>query len=273
MHPILFEINGYALHSYGAFGALAFLIIPTVGIIRGRKLGTPPERIADLIFWTSLAGIAGARLLFILQNPGVFTSPADWVNLRTGGLVFYGAMLFGLPVGSLLMWRYKMPFFATWDNFATAMPIAHGVSRLGCFMAGCCHGLPTELPWGVTFSDPIAAAPHGIALHPTQLYEAALLFGIGAVVNVFHAFKRFDGQVMLLYLALYAAGRSIVEVYRGDASRGWFMEGVLGPVLTWSQGVSLLLALFAFGVFFVGAQWAKERGAGPAGPAVPPEAG
>ncbi|MCA9571656.1 MAG: prolipoprotein diacylglyceryl transferase, partial [Myxococcales bacterium] len=238
MHPILVDLNGFAIHTYGAMGALGFLFTAFTALWRGRKLGIAAERMADLIFWSALIALVGSRIVFLVQNP-VFSSPWDWVNLRTGGLVFYGAILFGVPAGSLLIRRYGMPFFATWDIFAAAFPIAHGFARLGCFAAGCCYGSPFDGPWAVTFTDPKSVAPHDVALHPTQLYEAGFLFALGAVLQVVYAKKPFHGSVMLVYLLGYAAGRAVVEMYRGDASRGYFLPEVLGSLLSYSQGISL----------------------------------
>jgi len=258
MHPILFEIGGFQIHSYGAAGATGFLLVAAVALYRGRELGVQPERTADLIFWSSIAALVGSRIVYLIQNPTHAVTLYDWVNIRNGGLVFYGAVLAIIPVGSALMRRFEMPFFAMWDIFATAIPIAHGVSRLGCFAAGCCWGLPSDEPWAVTFNNPDSVAPLGSPMHPTQLYEAGYLFGIGLVVNLFYRRKQFDGQVMFLYLILYALGRPVLETFRGDATRGYFMESLLGQSLSYSQGISVLVAAFAIGVFWFGAKGARD---------------
>lgn len=250
MHPVLFEINGFAIHTYGFMGAIGFLVLAGLALYRTRALGLKPERTADLIFWTAVVGLIGSRIVFIAQNPEAFTAWTQWLNLRTGGLVFYGALLFGAPAASLLLWRFKFPFFATWDVFASGFPIAHGFARLGCFGAGCCYGAPCEQPWAVTFTNPMSAArPLNVPLHPTQLYEAGFLFALGALLQVLYYKKSWDGQVMLTYLVFYAIGRSVIETYRGDASRGFFLPQVLGEALTYSQGISVVLAVFAIAVF------------------------
>lgn len=259
MHPILFDVDGFAIHTYGAMGALGFLFTAFTALWRGRKLGVAPERIADLIFWSALVALVGSRIVFLLQNPSAAQTLGQMINLRTGGLVFYGAILFGVPTGSLLIKRYGMPFFATWDIFAAAFPIAHGFARIGCFSAGCCYGSPFDGAWAVTFTDPNSVAPLDVPLHPTQLYEAGFLFALGAVVNVVYARKPFHGSVMLVYLLGYAGGRAVVEMFRGDASRGYFLPEVFGSLLSYSQGISLGLALFAVIVFYVLARKAPEN--------------
>jgi phosphatidylglycerol---prolipoprotein diacylglyceryl transferase len=253
MHPILFTISGFDVHTYGFMGGVAFLVGAGIVLLRAKKLGVPMERTADLIFWLAVLSLLGARLVFVLQNPGSIDSLLQLFDIRGGGLVFYGSFVVGFPLGFVLMNRWDMPAFGMWDTMATAFPIAHGISRLGCYAAGCCYGIPTGTDAGVQFPEGSLAPPH-VNLYPVQLYEAAALFGIGLLCNLFYARRSFDGQVMLLYLSLYAVSRAVLEVYRGDAERGWFMADQLGEMLTWSQGMSILLAIMAIAVFFIGAR-------------------
>ncbi len=253
MHPILFEIGGFPIHAYGALGALAFIVGAGLCLWRARLLGWNLDRVADVIFWMAITGLLGARLVFVLQNPGAVQTLGQLLDLRGGGLVFYGALIVGLPVGSLLMWRASLPYFAMWDIFGTAFPLAHAISRIGCYFAGCCYGTACDASWAVTFPAN-GIAPAGMPLHPVQLYEAAALLGIAVITNGFYRIKRFDGQVMLLYLVLYAVARSVVETFRGDVDRGYFLPEIFGSVLTYSQGMSLVFATVALGLFFFGAR-------------------
>jgi phosphatidylglycerol---prolipoprotein diacylglyceryl transferase len=254
VHPVLFELGGFPIHGYGAMGALAFVVGAGIVLVRGTREGLDRDRLADVIFWMAITSLLGARVVFLLQNPGSVTSVADLFDLRGGGLVFYGSFVVGIPVGFALMRRYGLPAFAVWDLFGTAFPLAHAISRIGCFLAGCCYGLPTAAPWAVTFPEHQPLAPAGVPLHPTQLYEAAALVGIGAVTNWFHGRRRFDGQVFLLYLVLYAAARAALEAFRGDLDRGFFLPEVLGETVSFSQGMSAVVVAVALVVFFWGAR-------------------
>ena len=118
---------------------------------------------------------------------------------------------------------------------------------MGCFAAGCCYGKPTDLPWGVTFtnsySGSLVGVPLEIALHPTQLYSALgnLLLFTGLIW--FYRRKRFDGQVFWLYALSYGVFRFIVEFWRGDP-RGT----VFGGALSTSQFVALIMITVALGM-------------------------
>ncbi|MEM9391058.1 MAG: prolipoprotein diacylglyceryl transferase family protein [Bacteroidota bacterium] len=112
--------------------------------------------------------------------------------------------------------------------------------RMGCFMAGCCHGIEWHGPLAVTFTDPVCLAkPLNTPLHPTQLYSAALIFSIMIALLFIKKRKQFHGQLFLSYLILYAIGRSVIEIFRGDMSRGYVIESYLSH----SQFISLLVLL------------------------------
>ena len=114
------------------------------------------------------------------------------------------------------------------DVMAVVTCIVHGFGRIGCFMAGCCYGKPTESIFGVTFTNPACQAePLFTALHPTQLYEASLIFVLMTGLIILKSNKKFDGQLFLLYLIIYAFGRGVLELFRGDIQRGFIIGDVV----------------------------------------------
>lgn len=269
MHPILFSVGSFDVHAYGALGALAFAVGAGIVLLRGARAGNDPNRVADLVFVGTVAALLGARGLYLLQHPGTFRSALDLLDLRGGGLVFYGSLLAAVPVGTVAMRVLGLPVLATWDAVATALPLAHAIGRVGCFLAGCCHGRATDGPWAVTY-PPGPLVPDG-PVHPVQLYEAAALVGVGVVVNALYARRRFDGQVLCAYVLLYAVVRAVLEAFRGDADRGWFLPELFGEAVSFSQGVSALLGAAAVAGLVVLARRAAARravGASITGPRV-----
>ncbi|MFZ5564464.1 MAG: prolipoprotein diacylglyceryl transferase, partial [Thermodesulfobacteriota bacterium] len=119
-------------------------------------------------------------------------------------------------------------------------PLGHAIGRIGCFFAGCCYGDVCDLPWAVTFTDPLTLARPDVPLHPTQLYEAAANLMIFAVLFTLYRRAKFSGQLFLVYMAIYGIVRSIIEIFRGDA-RGFLFDGMLST----SQAVGLAAALVA----------------------------
>lgn len=253
MLPVLFTIGGFPIHTYGVAAALGFLVVTKIMVKRMEAFDVASEKVVDLLFWSAIAGIVGARALYIYKNPGQL-APSEWINLRTGGLVFYGSVLTAFPMGAYLIKKHKLPYYKIMDAFVLGAPIGHAISRFGCLGAGCCHGTPTDLPWGITFTDALSIAPQNIALHPTQLYEVVGLCILAFGLHKYYPRRAFDGAVALAYFCSYAVLRSIIEIFRGDTTRGWMFESVLGETISTSQGISLMVAVVAFVIFFVAAR-------------------
>lgn len=252
MHPIAFSIGDFSIHSYGLMAAIAFLTWVFVLLRRAQRFDISRDALVDVIFWSSLSATVGARALYVVANLDQFDSPGEWFAFRDGGLVFYGGLIGGLLAATVMFRRHKLPFYLMMDLAASTIPLGHGISRIGCFFAGCCYGAETNLPWAVTFVAEGSSAPLGKPLHPTQLYEVGWELGLFALLSWYFPRRRFDGQVMLGYLVLYATLRSINELFRADATRGYFLEGLLGQTLSTSQGISILVAVTALTVFLVG---------------------
>ena len=124
------------------------------------------------------------------------------------------------------------------DVMAAVTCIVHGFGRIGCFMAGCCYGLPTDSFLSVVFTNPVCQAePLHTPLYPTQLVEAIFIFSILALLVMLKNRKQFDGQLFLIYLMVYAVGRGILEMFRGDIDRGFLIENILSN----SQFISLIV--------------------------------
>jgi phosphatidylglycerol:prolipoprotein diacylglycerol transferase len=240
MHPILFEIGNWPVYSYGVLLAAAYLAGLQLAVIRARKSGLDGARVMDLGIYLIIAALVGAKLMLVVVDFDHFRNqPGELLSLVRAGGVYYGGLIFAFVVGLWLVRRYKLPVWKAADAYAPGIALGHVIGRLGCLLAGCCFGKPTDLPWGLTFTSPVAAAnvgtPLGIPLHPTQLYDAGAELLILAFLLIFEKRGRpFAGRTFWLYMLLYAISRFIVEMFRGD-DRG----GMLG--LSTSQVVSLLV--------------------------------
>jgi len=252
MHPRLltlpsFELLGrtlgpFTLHTYGVLLAIAFVAGLWVASREARRQGLDAGRVTDMAVWVLIAGLLGAKLLLVIVDWSYYQrSPRDlWGIFQSGG-VFYG----GLIAGGLVAWwyarRHGLGGWRTADALAPGVVLGQAIGRLGCFAAGCCWGKPTSLPWGVTFTDVYASrqvgTPMDTPLHPSQLYESFAAFAIFAFLLWLLPRKRYDGQVVLAYVALYSIVRFGLEFLRGDLERGsWF-----GGVISTSQIIALVL--------------------------------
>jgi len=240
----LLELGPITVYTYGVLLAAAYLLGLKLAMVRARARNLDHTRVLDLGIYIIISALLGAKLLLLVTDWRTFTSsPGELLTLLRSGGVFYGGLIVAVAVSLWYIRRVGLPLWTTCDVFAPGIALGHVVGRLGCLFAGCCYGKPTDLPWGITFTDPFAAAnvgtPLNRPLHPTQLYEA----GAEALILIIllateSRGRRFAGRTFWLYMLLYAISRFIVEIFRGDP------RGNVG-IFSTSQFISVLLAPLA----------------------------
>ncbi len=244
MHPILFEIGGFPVYTYGLLLAAAYLLGLQFALIRAKSRGLDPNRVMDLGIWIIVSALVGAKLMLVVVERDRFQwNLAELINLFRSAGVFYGGLNAAVVVALWYLWRHRMPVWTVTDVFAPAIALGHVVGRIGCLLAGCCFGRQADVPWAITFHSDFArqnvGTPLGVPLHPTQLYEAgAELLILGLLLATEKKGRPFPGRTFWSYMLLYGVSRFIIEFYRGD-SRG--LIGILGNSLSTSQFVSVLL--------------------------------
>ncbi len=250
MHPVLIELGPITLHSYGVLVATGILLALWLARRQAPRMGLDPDQVWNLGIYMVLGGLVGAKLWYILENTGYYTeNPRALFSLDTlqAAGVWYGGLLSALLVLVIYVRRAKMSFLALSDTFAAPLALGHGIGRLGCFSAGCCWGKPTTLAWGVTFTSEYAAdtvgTPLGVALHPTQLYEATTELLAFAFLLWLGTRRSFRGQVFAAYLIWYGVARGTIEFFRGDPGRTQLFGGEVSLMQIVSLGLILLGAL------------------------------
>lgn len=248
MHPELFSIGNFTIHTYGFMimlgASLGFFYMTYAA---KKELGIERDKIQNLAILIIIGAFVGGKLFFFMENPSYYFESFENMkrNFRTG-FVFYGSLLFAVPITVWFFKKEKWPLWAMMDRLAIAACIIHAFGRMGCFFAGCCHGTPTDMPWGVTFSHAVSQAePLNTPLHPTQLYSSFMILSILAVLWMMKRHNRFEGQLFFVYIILYATGRSIIEIFRGDEARGYVIEGIISH----SQFISIIVILVTIWVY------------------------
>jgi phosphatidylglycerol:prolipoprotein diacylglycerol transferase len=244
LFPKLISIGWFTVSTYGVLVASGLVTGLYVASRLSEREGLNKDDIYNLGVYVALAGIIGSKLALIVQEWDTYiSSPRQLFSmelLQSGG-VFYGGLVLAIAVGIWYTRRRHIPFLKTADAFAPGIAIGHALGRLGCFSAGCCWGLPTSLPWGVTFtntySNEIVGVPLNVPLHPTQLYEAAAEFVIFLLLYTQYRKKQFDGQMLGWYLILYPTARFLVEFLRSHVGEAMLFGGTVSD----AQAVSLLL--------------------------------
>ncbi len=270
MRPILFDLPlPFGLHfPFGAYGTMlvvGMLAAAWVSGRHGRSLGLTRLDAFDLGLWLLAAGIVGAHLLHAVVSWRTYFAGGfeGWIaSLRRGGLAYYGGLAAAIPV--LWFWgrRRGVPFLDLLDFVAPLGALGLAVTRIGCFLNGCCYGVPSRLPWAVSFpagslpqrgqvaAGLVAPAAASLPVHPVQLYEFAAGLVLFGLFWARFPRRRFAGEVVAAFGLLYGIWRFLAEFLRADAP-GWRPET---SGLTVYQELSLgVIAIAAVG------WWAARR--------------
>jgi phosphatidylglycerol:prolipoprotein diacylglycerol transferase len=264
MFPKLFELPfkigdfPLAIHTYGFFIAIGFIVGLWLATREAKKLGIDPKLISDLTFWILIWGLIGSRIVYIITTWDEYMAdPSLFIKIHKGGLVWYGGFIGASLFTLYYSIKHKLPFFKIADILIPSVSIGHAFGRLGCFSAGCCFGkeCSKDFIFAVVFKHPESIAPKGMPLYPTQLFESVGEAIIFLILVIFRTRKRFNGQVLLMYMTLYPILRSLLEILRGDKIRGFIIE----PYLSTSQFISIFVIAIAIYLQIYLSKRNKER--------------
>ena len=256
------------IHTYGVLVAGGFLVAMTLAARTAERNGLDKDKVLDLSFGILVAAMVGSRLLFILVNWDEYAHDlAGIFEFWKGGLVFYGGFIGAVAFSVWYMRKHQMRFFEYADVMGPTVAIGQALGCLGCFSAGCCWGSACDAHYffaarfpqeSLAYQSQVAnhIVPGGalttIPIHPTQLYEALGCALIFLFLTWWRSRKRFHGELLALYLMLYAPLRALVETFRGDEERGRVFNflGSWARHAWWNLSTSELISvgIFAAGV-------------------------
>ncbi|MEJ2744781.1 MAG: prolipoprotein diacylglyceryl transferase [bacterium] len=267
MHPIIFQFGPITIYSYGLCIALAFLAGIAAAASRARRFGWRAENVYDVCLWAMVAALIGSRLFYVFESPREFISaPWEVFMVWKGGLSYYGGLIGAVVAAAVYLKMRRLGVAEGFDLLIPSVSLGQAIGRIGCFLNGCCFGKVSALPFAVVFPEGSPAysyqlyeagiikpgSPGTLPVHPAQLYETLMDLGIFIALSYVLSRKKYNGQVFLLYLVLYGAGRFLLEFIRAD-----------NPVVTSLGGLSLnlqqLISLAAFVIGTVVLVWAGAR--------------
>lgn len=244
MWPVLFKLGPFVIYSYWVCIALGYLAAYFVIERNARRYGINDRIAGEAVLIAVVVGLSGARLLHLITEYEEYRGdPWKILKLWEGGLVFYGGLVTALLA---IIWCLKREGVAVGtglDAITPGLALGHGIGRIGCFLAGCCYGTPSQLPWAVTFRDAASLAPLRTPIHPAQLYESAGVFVIFLVLILLSKRPSLKGTLFWVYLMLYSVLRFFLEFVRGDTYPGKMSS------LSLLQEVSIVLFVLAVLIF------------------------
>jgi phosphatidylglycerol:prolipoprotein diacylglycerol transferase len=209
VYPILFEIFGYPVSSFGVMMAIAFLVGTWITAIRMKEEGLDPELATTLMLWVMFGGILGSKLYFAVDVWLRTGTPFTQLFFARDGITWYGGLILATTVGAIGCRVHGISIKTFADCTAVAGAVGQSLGRVGCFLVGDDYGKPTDVPWAVSF--PEGAPPTLQKVHPTQLYEVAWLLPVAG----FLWWRRKKSPFLFgEYLALNGLGRLWIETLR-----------------------------------------------------------
>ena len=220
INQVAFSIGSIEVRWYGVIITLGMILGFLYAVWRGKFEGVSFDDLVDFALLTIVLAIVGARAYYVLTTlgQGYYQSFLDVIAIWEGGIAIYGGIIGGaaaLLIVSRLKKYSKSKVLKVFDIVAPGVMLGQIVGRWGNFVNGEAHGIETAenffLRMGLTYGT------RTYFYHPTFLYESLWnLLGF-VLINIFYKKKKFDGQVMLAYLAWYGLGRMFIEGLRTDS--------------------------------------------------------
>ena len=260
MFPEVFHLGPLHLRSFGVMLAVAFLVGSWIALGEARRRGIDESKLLNLVLVILVSSIAGARGMYVLTHLPEFAGrPLNAIALWEGGLTLYGGFALGTIAGFAYMWKAGLPLGTTADVLTPSVAFGVGVARIGCFLNGCCFGVPGDSPWCVRFpaGSPPAAVFPGLPLEPSQLYNAAAAFGLFGLVLWLRPRMRAPGQLWWLFLALFMLVRIPIDATRYYEPSAYVLNSPFGPV-TDSNVIGAVIFVVSVALFFLAGRAARK---------------
>ena len=214
--PVSFQVFGIRVFYYGVITAIAFVIGAIYDIKRSRDFGLTEDNILDLVIIAVPSAVIGARILFVITNPDQFFGPGKWSEIPKiwhGGLAIYGGLV--LAVIGILIYskKKKLSFGALLDGVALGLMLGQVIGRWGNFINRELYGTETDVfcRMGLTLDGKTTY------VHPVFLYESLWnLVGFVILHFISKKYRKFKGQMFLMYIAWYGLGRTFIDGLRID---------------------------------------------------------
>lgn len=256
MYPELFHIGPIPIRSYGLMLAVSFFLGVLYVKYVTKRDNKPFEPYLTIAYIMIFAGVIGARLSYVLFHLSDFEghwldsiNPFHGNEFGIAGLNLYGGVILAIICIFAYCKMKNMNILEVFDYFSPTLALGLGITRIGCFLNGCCFGTPTDLPWGVSF--PKGSIPYYVFgsqhLHPAQLYSS--LYGILLFILLHYLMKhkKFNGQIVAIMFMIEATFRYLIEFvrYYEDAMH----INIFGMYPTYNNLMSIGLFLLGLGIY------------------------
>ncbi len=240
MHRVILQVSSFTIYSWGLMIAVGFELAILYFFFSIKKEQLPLNFILNLIIGIIVFSIIGARILHVLMYLPYYTLyPLRIIRLWEGGMTLQGGLIFSISFSIYYIKTHHLPLDKIADCAAPAIAFGFSIGRIGCFLNGCCYGLPSSFGFVFPLNSPAGEFSSGQTLFPTQLISSLNLLIMGIVLHLLRKKNIARDRLLPLFLILYSVHRFLIEFLRGDTSPVAFN-------LTSFQIISIILALFSF---------------------------
>lgn len=269
VNRVAFSIGDLPVYWYGILIALGFILAILYVSRRAKEFGVDADRMLDVILGGAIGGIVGARAYYVILQWDYYGQNLSQIfNTRSGGMAIYGGLIGGVLIGLLMCKIRRVKFMPALDLVVGGFLIGQGIGRWGNFVNIEAFGANTSLPWGMSSSvitdyltqheaeleaigmdiDP------NMPVHPTFLYESLWCLLGFAFIAWYTRRRKFDGELTLLYMMWYGAGRAVIEGLRTDSLM------IPGTLLRASQVLAAAMVVVAAIIWIVKTSKVKKVG-------------
>ena len=261
MFPVIFEIGPIKIYSFGLMLVTAFYTCYFLLYLEMKRLKYDTEIASDIIFWAAVGGVLGAKIYYLLENLDRTLADPVGMIFSGSGLVFLGGLVGSTLCVSIILNNRNLSWFVFADLIAPLIMIGYAIGRIGCFLVGDDYGIPSKLPWAVSFPNGLPPTTVSnfsmyypwvdtsdftsgmITVHPTQLYEsfAGFLFFM-LLWNLRNKINR-PGSLFFIYLIIAGVERFFIEFIRTN-------EKYLFDMFSGAQIISIIM-VFIGGYFIL----------------------
>jgi phosphatidylglycerol:prolipoprotein diacylglycerol transferase len=252
MFPIILEIGPIKIYSFGLMLVTAFYTCYGLLYLEMKRLKYDTEIASDIIFWSAIGGVLGAKLYYLIENFSRTIQDPIGMIFSGSGLVFLGGLVGSTTCVSFILQKRKLSWYLFADTIAPLIMIGYAIGRIGCLLVGDDYGLPSSLPWAISFPNGIPPttltsfsvyypwiditniSSEVFKVHPTQIYES-----IAAILCFIFLWNRRTknlnpGNQFFVYLILAGIERFLVEFIRTN-------EKYLFDIFSGAQVISLIM--------------------------------
>lgn len=235
------QIGPITIHMYGLFIAIGLLCGYLIAEYRAKKKGLDTDQLFNLFFACMIGCAIGGKVLYCIVEYKAFLNHPMLLFDFENGFVIYGGLIGGFLGGYIYCKKMYLDFLDYFEMLVPSLALSQGIGRIGCFMAGCCHGKPTDAWYGVVYTKS-TIAPNGVSLIPAQLVMSFCALVLAAILFYF-AYKQVKRGILIsTYMILYSIGRFFIEFLRSDS------RGTVG-IFSTSQFIAIFTLLFGIYLF------------------------